>query len=138
MPPVFDAFDLGSKSMAADNPVSDLDSYRREVDEAVREAARASAWWDQEWLKFPTVSKLPDGSWRYWSVPADSGVFQDDWPLGERLARETVAQMRSFPEGSTVFRRILREMDPESTVGQGFLTAVEEILCNSQPALKAV
>lgn len=124
--------------MAADKSVSDLETYRRELDEAVREAARASAWWEEEWLKFPTVSKEADGSWRYWSVPADSGVFQDDWPLGERLARQTVAQMRRFPEGSTVLRRILREMDPESTVGQGFLTAVEETLCLSQPPLQAV
>jgi len=123
--------------MVADKSVSDLETYRRELDEAVREAARASAWWEGEWLKFPTVSKEADGSWRYWNVPADSGVFQDDWPLGERLARETVTQMRRFPEGSTVLRRILREMDPESTVGQGFLTAVEETLCLSQPPLQA-
>src|SRR3546814_10477991 len=85
--------------MAARKSVFDLEAYRREEDAAVRDAARASAWWDEEWLKFPTVSKRPDGSWRYWSVPADSGVYQDDWPLGERLARETVAQMRRFPEG---------------------------------------
>ena len=122
--------------MAAEKSVFDLDAYRREEDEAVREAARASIWWEQEWLRFPTVSKDADGAWRYWSVPADSGVYQDDWPLGERLARETVAQMRRFPEGSTVLRRILREMDPESAVGQGFLTAVEDILCQSGPALQ--
>jgi len=122
--------------MAAEKSVFDLDAYRREEDEAVREAARASIWWEQEWLRFPTVNKDDDGAWRYWSVPADSGVYQDDWPLGERLARETVAQMRRFPEGSTVLRRILREMDPESAVGQGFLTAVEDILCQSGPALQ--
>jgi len=126
MPAVFDP---GSKAMAANKSVSDLESYRREADEAVREAARATAWWDGEWLKFPTVSKQTDGSWRYWTVPADSGVFQDDWPLGERLARETIEQMRRFPEGSTVLRRILREMDPESNVGQGFLTGIEDTLC---------
>src|SRR3546814_15006817 len=39
-------------------------------------AARASTWWEEEWLKFPSVSKQPDGSWRYWCVPADSGVYQ--------------------------------------------------------------
>jgi hypothetical protein len=128
--------DLESIVMAAEKSVFDLDAYRREEDEAVREAARASIWWEQEWLRFPTVSKDADGAWRYWSVPADSGVYQDDWPLGERLARETVAQMRRFPEGSTVLRRILREMDPESTVGQGFLTAIEDILCQSGPALQ--
>lgn len=119
--------------MAAEKNVFDLEAYRREEDEAVREAARASAWWDDEWLKFPTVTKDEEGGWHYWSVPADTGVYQDDWPLGERLARETVAHMRGFPEGSTVFRRILREMDPESTVGQGFLTAIEETLCQSPP-----
>src|SRR3546814_10031328 len=104
--------------MAAEKSLFDLEAYRQEEDEAVRAAARASTWWEEEWLKFPSVSKQPDGSWRYWCVPADSGVYQDDWPLGERLARETVAQMRRFPEGSTVLRRILREMDPESTEGQ--------------------
>ena len=124
--------------MAAEKNVFDLEAYRREADEAVREAARASAWWDEEWLKFPTVSKNADGAWSYWNVPADSGVFQDDWPLGARLARETVAQMRRFPEGSTVFRRIVREMDPESTVGQGFLTAIEETLCHSGPTLQPI
>src|SRR3546814_1258049 len=122
--------------MAAEKSLFDLEAYRQEEDEAVRAAARASTWWEEEWLKFPSVSKQPDGSWRYWCVPADSGVYQDDWPLGERLARETVAQMRRFPEGSTVLRRILREMDPESTVGQGFLTAIEEMLCQSGPRLQ--
>lgn len=122
--------------MAAEKSVFDLEAYRREEDAAVREAARASAWWEEEWLKFPTVSKQPDGSWRYWDVPADTGVYQDDWPRGERLARQTVAQMRRFPEGSTVLRRILREMDPESTVGQGFLTAIEEFLCQGGPTLQ--
>ena len=124
--------------MAVEKSAFDLEAYRREKDEAIREAARASAWWDEEWLRFPTVSKQADGTWRYWNVPADSGVYQDDWPLGGRLARETVAQMRRFPEGSTVFRRILKEMDPESTVGQGFLTAIEEILCQPAPGLQAV
>src|SRR3546814_9397015 len=81
--------------MAAEKSLFDLEAYRQEEDEAVRAAARASTWWEEEWLKFPSVSKQPDGSWRYWCVPADSGVYQDDWPLGERLARETVAQMRS-------------------------------------------
>src|SRR3546814_7873548 len=86
--------------MAAEKSLFDLEAYRQEEDEAVRAAARASTWWEEEWLKFPSVSKQPDGSWRYWCVPADSGVYQDDWPLGERLARETVAQMRRFPERS--------------------------------------
>jgi hypothetical protein len=117
--------------MAPEKNDPELEAFRREIDEAVREAARASVWWEEEWLDFPTVSKDAEGAWHYWTVPADSGVYQDDWPLGERLARRTVAQMRRFPEGSTVLRRILREMDPESTVGQGFLTGIEEILCFS-------
>jgi hypothetical protein len=29
-------------------------------------------------------------------------------------------------------------MDPESTVGQGFLTAVEEMLCQGGPTLQPV
>src|SRR3546814_15802807 len=114
--------------MAAEKSLFDLEAYRQEEDEAVRAAARASTWWEEEWLKFPSVSKQPDGSWRYWCVPADSGVYQDDWPLGERLARETVAQMRRFPDGSTVLARSLLEMDPDATVGQGFLTAIDEML----------
>jgi hypothetical protein len=124
--------------MAAEKNVFDLEAYRREEDAIVREAAHASAWWEAEWLKFPSVTKDADGAWHYWQVPADTGVYQDDWPLGERLARATVAQMRRFPEGSTVFRRILREMDPETTVGQGFLTGIEEILCQSAPPLAPV
>lgn len=125
--------------MAADNKiVSDSESYTREVVEALREAEQAEDWWEAQWLKFPTVTRDAEGAWHYWTVPDDSGVYEDDWPLGGRLARETVAHMRSFPEGSTVLRRILREMDPESTVGQGFLTALEEILCTSQPPLQAV
>lgn len=115
--------------MTSEKNIFDIETYRREENEAVREAARASAWWNAEWLKFPTVSEDADGGWHYWDVPEDTGVFQDDWPLGERLARETIEQMRRFPEGSTVLRRILREMDPESTVGQGFLTAIEDTLC---------
>src|SRR3546814_11951700 len=91
--------------MAARKSVFDLEAYRREEDAAVRDAARASAWWDEEWLKFPTVSKRPDGSWRYWSFPADSGVYQADWQTGEPLARATFAQLRPFAEGSTVLDR---------------------------------
>jgi len=115
--------------MSSDKNIVDIDSYRSEENESIREAARASAWWDGDWLKFPTVSQDAEGGWHYWDVPADSGVYAEDWPLGERLARETIEQMRRFPEGSTVLRRILREMDPESNVGQGFLTGIEDTLC---------
>lgn len=115
--------------MAAQKKVLDLDDYRQENETAVEEAAKAADWWDAEWLKFPSVTHDGEGGWRYWEVPDDSGVYEDDWPLGERLAKETIAQMRRFPEGSTVLRRILREMDPETTVGQGFLTALEDCIC---------
>src|SRR3546814_18828277 len=103
--------------MAAEKSLFDLEAYRQEEDEAVRAAARASTWWEEEWLKFPSVSKQPDGSWRNWVVPAASGVYKDDWPHAVRLARETVAQRRRLPEGSTVLRRTLREMKQDSTVG---------------------
>ena len=115
--------------MAASKKVLDLGDFRQESESAAAEAAKAADWWEQEWLKFPTVSLDGEGAWRYWDVPADTGVYQDDWPLGERLAKGTIAQMRRFPEGSTVLRRILKEMDPETTIAQGFLTALEDCLC---------
>ena len=118
--------------MVATNKVLDLGDYRQESEAATEEAAKAADWWQAEWLKFPTVSLDETETWHYWDVPADSGVYQDDWPLGERLAQETIAQMRRFPEGSTVLRRIIREMDPETTVAQGFLTALEDHLCYSE------
>ncbi len=95
---------------------------------AAAEARRSRVWWEQQWSRFPTVGCRADGAPCFWQVPPDSGCYQDDWPLGERLARETVAQMRRFSEGSSVLRRILRELDYNSTVGQGFLSALEEIL----------
>lgn len=116
--------------MIAPERSSEQGAQRLQTKSAVQEAAKAADWWRQEWLKFPTVSLDGAENWHYWDVPADSGVYQDDWPLGERLARETIAQMRAFPEGSTVLRRILREMDPETTVAQGFLTALEDCLCS--------
>ncbi len=114
---------------------SEQGGYPPQGESAVREAAKAADWWQQEWLKFPTVSLDAAENWHYWDVPADSGLYQDDWPLGERLARKTIEQMRAFPEGSTVLRRILREMDPETTVAQGFLTALEDCLCNPERSL---
>ena len=117
--------------MVAPKKVLNLGDYRKEGEAAAQEAAEAADWWQEEWLKFPTVSLDESETWHYWDVPADSGVYQDDWPLGERLAQETIAQMRRFPEGSTVLRRILRDMDPETTIGQGFLTALEDYVCYS-------
>ena len=66
-------------------------------------------------------------------MPADTGVYADDWPRGESLARETVAHMQDFPEGSSVLRRILRDMDPDSTVAQGFINYLEELLAHPHP-----
>lgn len=87
-----------------------------------------TAWWDAEWRAFPTVSQRDDGSWCYWRVRDDSGRPGDDWAHGEALARATIAQMQRFPEGSTVLRRILREMDFNSGVAIGFLDALEQFL----------
>ena len=93
----------------------------------VREAQDAQAWWREQWLAFPTVAEH-DGELDFWHVPADTGVFQDDWPRGERLAQETIAQMRRFPEGASVLRRILARLDYDSTVAQGFVNHIEEAL----------
>ena len=96
--------------------------------EALRQSERDTETWNQEWLAFPTVSRDAEGLWRYWDVPEDSGVYSQDWETGEGLARDTVAHMQSFHAGATVLRRIFKEMDYESTVGQGFLTRIEDML----------
>lgn len=95
---------------------------------AEREAEESAEWWNAEWLKFPTVSLDEQGEWHYWVVAEDSGVYKDDWRLGEDLARDTVAHMQHFEAGSTVLRRIMREIDHQSTVAQGFLTRIEDML----------
>ncbi|MDH3594327.1 MAG: hypothetical protein OEM93_05690 [Rhodospirillales bacterium] len=97
---------------------------------AVQEAEANTEWWHQEWLKFPTISLDDDGHWHYWDVPADSGVYSDDWRTGEGLARDTVAQMQRFMAGSSALRRIMHEIDFNSTVAQGFLTRIEDMLAN--------
>ncbi len=97
----------------------------------VEELARADAkWWQEEWLKFPTVSLDEEGNWRYWNVPADTGVYSQDRTLGEALARDTVAQMQRFPEGSSVLRRIIRDIDHNSIAAQGFVNRIEDMLTN--------
>ncbi len=101
--------------------------------EALAKAEKDEAEWNRQWLLFPTVSQDDEGNWRYWDVPEDSGVYNEDWAVGERLARETVIQMQNFQSGSNVLRRIMREIDFESTVAQGFLTRIEDMLTN--PAL---
>lgn len=84
--------------------------------------------WRESWLNFPTVGEDKEGRWHFWSVPADTGVFQVDFPEGEKLANATIKQMREFPEGASVLRRILRDMDSESNVAQGFTNRLEDLL----------
>jgi hypothetical protein len=98
------------------------------VHAAEDEAREAARYWDEQWLAFPTVSRDEHGTWHYWDVQADSAVYQDDWPQGDRLARDTILQMQRFPEGASVLRRILREIDLDSTVAQGFLNRIEDAL----------
>ena len=85
-------------------------------------------WWNEEWLKFPTVSLDDEGKWHYWDVTEGSRVYSDDRALGEALARDTVAQMQRFPEGGSVLRRIMREIDHDSIVAQGFFNRLEDML----------
>lgn len=97
---------------------------------AIEKAEENEAWWNEQWLRFPTVRHDAEGGWIYWSVPDDTGVYSEDWAVGEGLARDTVAHMQRFPAGSSVLRRIMREIDFESTVAQGFLTRIEDMLTN--------
>ncbi len=85
-------------------------------------------WWNEEWLKFPTVSLEDEGKWHYWDVTEGSLIYSDDRALGEALARDTVAQMQRFPEGGPVLRRIMREIDHDSIVAQGFFNRLEDML----------
>lgn len=102
-----------------------------QLEEAATEKAEAdAAWWNEQWLVFPTISLDDEGEWHYWDVPEDTGVYSDDWRLGEGLARDTVAQMQAFPAGSSALRRIMHEIDFNSTVAQGFLTRIEDMLTN--------
>ncbi len=84
--------------------------------------------WNEEWLKFPTVSLDEAGNWHYWDVTGGSYVYSDDRALGEALARDTVAQMQRFPEGGSVLRRLMREIDHNSIVAQGFFNRLEDML----------
>lgn len=103
----------------------------REIVTLAEQETRAGAdWWNQEWLKFPTISRDGEGTWRYWDIPQASGIYGDDWVLGEALARDTVVQMQRFAAGSSALRRILREIDFDSTIAQGFLNGIEDMLAN--------
>ncbi len=105
---------------------------------AVESAAESAQWWNREWLKFPTISLDEDGQWHYWDVPPDSGVYSDDWVLGEDMARDTVAQMQRFTAGSSALRRIMREIDFNSTIAQGFLTRIEDMLTSPELYLESL
>ena len=102
------------------------------------EADDARSWWNEEWARFPTILLNEDGAPNYWSVPAETGVFNEDWATGQSLARETVAQMQRFPEGSTALRKILRAMDHDSTIAQGFLTRIEDMLTRPSVYLESL
>ena len=104
--------------------------------EAVTEAQEK--WWTDEWLKFPSVTVDDEGVWHYWEVPEDSGVYGEDWKVGEGLARDTVAQMQRFQEGSSVLRRIFRDIDPETIVAQGFVSRIEDMLTNPEVYLESL
>jgi hypothetical protein len=93
--------------------------------------------WRAQWLAFPTVRANADGGYDFWAVDADTGVYAEDWPRGERLARETIAHMQRFAEGSSVLRRILRDMPQQSTVAQGFISYLEDALTYPQLHLTA-
>jgi len=95
-------------------------------------------WWNQEWLKFPTVSLDDEGKWHYWDVAEDSRIYSDDRALGEALARDTVAQMQRFPEGGSVLRRIMREIDHDSIVVQGFFNRLEDMLIKPEVYLESL
>jgi len=119
------------------NNTTDEDGYLDQT--AATQAAEESAdWWNEQWLKFPTVSLDAEGMWHYWDVPDDLGIYADDWRRGEELARDTVAHMQAFEAGSTVLRRIMREIDLESTVGQGFLTRIEDMLTRPEVYLESL
>ncbi len=95
-------------------------------------------WWNEEWLKFPTVSLDDAGKWHYWDVTGGSRIYSDDRALGEALARDTVAQMQRFPEGGSVLRRIMREIDHNSIVAQGFFNRLEDMLSKPEVYLDSL
>ena len=105
---------------------------------AVEQAEESEAWWNEQWLAFPSVSYDEDGGWRYWDVSGDTGVYADDWATGEGLARDTVAHMQRFQSGSSVLRRIMCEIDFDSTIAQGFLTRIEDMLTNPDLYLESL
>ena len=110
----------------------------RAKSEAEVTAEADAKWWNAEWLKFPTVSLDDEGKWHYWDVTEGSRVYSDDRALGEALARDTVAQMQRFPEGGSVLRRIMREVDHDSIVAQGFFNRLEDMLIKPEVYLESL
>jgi hypothetical protein len=105
---------------------------------AVKTFEKDSEAWNAEWLKFPTVTRDEAGLWHYWVVSPDTGLYKEDWRTGEVLARETVAQMQKFPDGASVLRRIMREIDHESIVAQGFYNRIEDMLTRPEVYLESL
>ena len=124
--------------MDNDKDPADGEAVQEIVEEAEQKAEANADWWNAEWLKFPTISLDDEGQWHYWDVPEDSGVYGDDWQLGEALARDTVAQMQRFESGNSALRRIMREIDFDSTVAQGFLTRIEDMLTHPEVYLESL
>jgi hypothetical protein len=54
------------------------------------------------------------------------------------MARDTVAQMQRFPEGSSVLRRIIRDIDLNSSAGQGFVNRLEDMLTRPDVYLESL
>ncbi len=79
-----------------------------------------------------------EGNWYYWDVTGGSRIYSDDRALGEALARDTVAQMQRFPEGSPVLRRLMREIDHNSIVAQGFFNRLEDMLTKPEVYLESL
>ncbi len=100
--------------------------------------AADAKWWNEAWLKFPTVSLVEEGEWHCWDVTGGSRVYSDDRSVGEALARDTVVQMQRFPEGGSMLRRIMREIDHNSIVAQVFLTRLEDMLTKPEVYLDSL
>lgn len=124
--------------MTSNSAVSDSTETHALLEGAQRASEEAADQWHDEWLQFPTVRLDAAGGWHYWDVPADTHVYGTDWKVGEGLARDTVAHMQRFPAGGSVLRRILREIDFNSLVAQGFLARIEDMLTNPRVYLQAL
>ena len=48
------------------------------------------------------------------------------------------SQMQKFPDGASVLRRIMREIDHESIVAQGFYNRIEDMLTRPEVYLESL